>query len=204
MFARMIFYKKFLIFPVVFFLLLSTPVDSQNYPKKIRGYKVYQTKVSVKTKSEKSSENEETEAIIKVGEPEITDISLTGITFEVPAEIKGADQIGKVDFVAFEDFKVNDLDVEIEEYKESFELNKGEIIILPKPVKIFIGAGQTLRGAFKEIKDSKDVWAVTGRLFVFGKFKKYGFNFKRVVPIDVNIKIENPVKKRLAQNDKSK
>ena len=96
------------------------------------------------------------------------------------------------------------MDVEIEEYKESFELRNGEKAVLPKPVKIFISAGQTLRGAFKELKNSKKDWTISGKLFVFGKFKKYGFSFKRVVPIEINFKIENPVKKKLTQIDQSK
>lgn len=185
-------------------LLVSTFVYPQNYPNKIRGYKVLQTKISVKTESEKSPEKTDAEAIVKIGEPELADVSLTGITLEVFAEIEAMDQNGKVDFISFEDFKVNGLDVEIEEYRESFELKKDETIILPKPVKIFIGAGQTLRGAYKELKDTKNEWTVSGTVFVFGKFKKFGFNFKRVVPIEINLKIENPVKKRLAQNDGSK
>lgn len=199
----MIFYKKSLT-QIVLLLLFSAFVYSQDYPNKIRGYKVLQTKISVKTAKEKSLKKTDAEAIVKIGEPELADISLTGIMLEVSAEIEGVDQNGKVDFISFEDFKVNGLDVEIEEYQEPFELKKDETIILPKPVKIFIGAGQTLRGAYKELKDSKSEWTVSGRVFVFGKFKKFGFNFKRVVPIEINLKIENPVKKRLTQNDDSK
>jgi hypothetical protein len=51
-----------------------------------------------------------------------------------------------------------------------------------------------LRGAVRELKDSKEEWSVTGRVFVFGKFKKFGFNFKRVVPVEINIKIKNPLR----------
>jgi hypothetical protein len=203
MFTRKTLFKKSLTC-LALILLVSTFVYPQNFPNKIRGYKVYQTKISVKTEREKSLKKTDAEAFIKIGEPELTDISVTGITLEITAEIEGANQNGKVDFLSFEDFKVNGLDVEVEEYIEPFELKKDKTIILPKPVKIFISAGQTLRGAYKELKDSKTEWTVSGRVFVFGKFKKFGFNFKRVVPIEINLKIENPVKKRLAQNDDSK
>ncbi len=199
----MIFYKKISVFLIIFLLLFSAPVFSQDYPDKIRGYKVYKTKIFVKTENEKTPEKSDAEAIVKIGDPELADISLTGITLEISAGIEGIEQNGKVDFLTFEDFKVNGLDVEIEEYTESFEFKKNEKIILPKPVRIFIGAGQTLRGAFRELKDSKKDWTVTGRVFVFGKFKKFGFKFKRVVPVEINLKIENPVRKRLAQNDRS-
>lgn len=200
----MIFYKKIPAFLITCLLLFSAPVFPQDYPNKIRGYKVYQTKISVKPESEKSAEKSDAEAFVKIGEPELADISLTGITLEVSAEIEGVAQNGKVDFLAFEDFKVNGLDVEIEEYTETFELKKNEKIVLPKPVKIFISARQTMRGAFNELNDSKKEWTVSGRVFVFGKFKKLGFNFKRVVPVEISLKIENPIKKRLAQNDGSK
>ncbi len=106
--------------------------------------------------------------------------------------------------MSFKDIKVNGLDVEIEEYKESFELKKNEKVILPKPVRAFISSGQTLRGAFKELKESKNEWTISGKIFVFGKFKKFGFNFKRVIPLDINFKIENPVKKKLEEIEKSK
>ena len=195
-------FRRHLIFAIISIFVFSSTLLPQNYPDKIRGYKVYQTKISIKTPNENSTPNSDSEAIVKIGEPQLTDISLTGLTLEVAAEIEGADQNGKIDFVTFSGFKINGLDVEIEEYKEPFELKKSEKIILPKPVKMFIGANQALRGAFKEFKDSKKEWTVTGKMFVFGKFKKFGFSFKRVVPVDVNLKIENPVKKKFAQTDR--
>lgn len=200
--------NKKTIFSAIFILLFSAYGFSQKLPNKIRGYKVYQTKISIKTEEEKSSEkpNEKksAEAIVEIGEPEIEDVSLTGITLGFSAEIEGVEQSGKIDFLTFEDFKVNNLSVEVEEYKNSFELKKNEKVFLPKPVKVFVRADKALRGALGEWNDSKEFWNVTGRIFVFGKFKKFGFNFKRVVPVEINIKIENPIKKKLAQNDGSK
>ncbi|MCY7377045.1 MAG: hypothetical protein LH472_13885, partial [Pyrinomonadaceae bacterium] len=111
------------------------------------------------------------------------------------AEIDSPEQSGKIDFLTFHDFRVNGLAVDVEEYQESFEFKKNQTIALPKPVKIFVGAGQTLRGALSEWRNSKDEWTVTGRIFVFGHFKKAGFKFKRVVPIEINLKIENPLPK---------
>ncbi len=81
--------KKTFISTFILSLLFSSPVYSQNYPDKIRGYKVYQTKISIRTEVEKTSEKTNSEAIVKIGEPELTDISLTGITLEIFAEIEG-------------------------------------------------------------------------------------------------------------------
>ncbi len=175
-------------------LLLSFLANAQNLPDKIRGYKVYDAKISVKTENDKIETKGESEASVNIGEPEIADVSLTGITLELSAEILGLEQSGCIDFLTFHDFRVNGLPVEIEEYKESFAFKKNQPNQLPKPVVIFLSAAQTLRGALKELKDSKNEWQVTGRVFVFGRFKKFGFSFKRVVPVEINIKIKNPLR----------
>ncbi|MCY7375166.1 MAG: hypothetical protein LH472_04250, partial [Pyrinomonadaceae bacterium] len=151
--------RTLLAFIVVLFLTLTT--FAQDLPKEIRGYKVYRAKISVKNQSEKSdngksAKGNEPEAFVKVGEPELVDVSLTGITFELSAEIDSPEQSAKIDFLTFHDFRVNGLAVEVEEYRESFEFKKNQAIALPKPVKIFVGTEQTLRGALSEWTNSKD------------------------------------------------
>jgi hypothetical protein len=175
-------------------LIFVKTIEAQDYPNEIRGYKVYKTKITVKNKGEKAGKKDDSEAFVSIGEPTVEDVSLTGVMLEVSAEISAVGQSGKVDFLTFKDFRVNGLKVDIEEYAEAFSFKKNETTNLPKPVKIFVGAGQSLRGAVNEIRDSKDEWNVTGTIFVFGKFRKMGFNFKRVVPVEVNIKIKNPLK----------
>lgn len=178
----------------VLFLLSASPLFAQDLPDKIRGYKVHKAKISVKTDSSKNETKGAFEAFVKIGEPQLAEITLAGVTIEILAEISGLQQSGQVDFLTFHDFRVNDLPVEIEEYKESFSFTKNQTAVLPKPARIFLGIAQTLRGAFKEIKESKKEWRVTGRVFVFGKFKKFGFNFKRVIPVEIDIKIKNPLR----------
>ncbi len=190
------------IFSCVLFLF-SAFAAAQDLPDKIRGYKVYKAKISVKNQIVKNSDiakseaANESEAFVKVGEPELVDVSLTGVTFELSAEIDALKQSGIVDFLIFKDFRVNGLAVSVEEYKESFVFRKNQPITLPKPVKIFIGTGQTLRGALEEFRNSKEEWTITGTVFVFGQFKKSFLKFKRVVPIQVNLKIKNPLKEDL-------
>ena len=184
---------------VILFFTISA--FAQELPKEIRGYKVYKAKISVKNQAEKSGDSksdkkDQTEAYVKVSAPELADLSLTGITLELTAEIEASEQSGKVDFLTFRDFRVNNLAVEVEEYKESFEFKKNQKIALPKPIKIFVGTTQTLRGALAEFKKSEAQWTVTGTIFVFGRFKKAGFNFKRVVPVEINLKIENPLREK--------
>jgi hypothetical protein len=173
--------------------LFAFSAIAQDLPDKIRGYKVYDAKISVKTESDKTETKGASEAFVKIGEPEIAEISLTGVTLEISAEVSGLEQSGRVDFLTFHDFRVNDLPVKVEEYKESFSFNKNQTVILPKPARIFLETSQVLRGALKERKESNEEWRVTGRVFVFGKFKKFGFSFRRVVPVEINIKIKNPL-----------
>lgn len=172
----------------------SSFVLAQDLPGEIRGYKVYNAKISVTNQTEKPDARDKSEAFVKVGEPEIVDVSLTGVTLELSAEIDALEQSGTVDFLTFKNVRVNGLAVDVEEYRESFEIKKNQIVILPKPVKIFVGTGETLRGAMNEIKESKEEWTVTGTIFVFGRFKKSFLKFKRVVPVEVNIKIKNPLR----------
>lgn len=180
---------------VLFLLLFTTISNSQNLPDKIRGYKVHKAKIVVKTVSEKQTDvSSEYEAFVKINDPEILDISFTGIKFALEAELSSVEQSGTVDFLTFHDFRVNGLKVEVEEYESPFDFKKNEPISLPKPFTIFLGTGQALSGAIKEMKESKKEWRVTGRVFVFGRFKKSIFKFKRVVPVDIDILIKNPIK----------
>jgi hypothetical protein len=176
-------------------LIFAFTSKAQDLPDEIRGYKVHKAKVSVRaeTGGNKSSA-EDFGIVVDFDEPKLASVSPLGATFEVYAEITVSNQSGKIDFLTFRDFRVNNLSVEIEEYKESFEIEKNKPARLKKPLKIFVSATQTIKGGLKEIFRAEKQWRVTGRVFVFGKFKKLGFKFKRVVPVDVNLKIVNPVR----------
>ncbi len=178
----------------VLFLFVVASV-AQDYPKKIRGYKVQKTKISVKNVGDKSSEKDDSEAFVTVGDPKVKNVSVTGVTLEISIEMSAVEHSGNVHFLTFNDFRVNGIKVDIAEYQNRFEFEKNQKITLPKPIEIFVGTGQSMLGVLGQITAPKEEWDVTGTVFVFGKFKKAGFNFKRVVPVPVNIKIKNPVKK---------
>ncbi len=179
-------------------LLFAFGILAQDLPDEIRGYKVHKAKISVTNKTDRNDKNtdkDNSEAFARLTEPELVDTSLAGLTFEISAEIDALDYKGKVDFLTFKDFTVNGMSVEIAEYTNSFEFKKNEAIKLPQPVSIFLGSRQALKGIFGEALNSKEEWTVTGTVFVFGRFKKYGFKVKRVVPVEVNVKIKNPARK---------
>lgn len=175
-------------------ILFCALTKAQDYPKEIRGYKVYKSKVMVKNESDKTESKDDSEALVTLGEPQVAGFTLTGATIEMAVRMSAIDQSGKVDFLTFKDFKVNGMDVDIAEYTESFSFEKNKPVDLPEPIKVFVGIGQAVTGGIGEMRGSKEEWDVTGTVFVFGKFKKMGFSFKRVIPIPVNIKIKNPIK----------
>lgn len=162
---------------------------AQELPDKIRGYKVYKAEIK------------ESDVTFKLDDPKPVDISISSITLEISGEVMTLKQSGTIDFLTFKDFQINGLPIEIEEYKESFELRKNQSTQLPKPIKISLGLAQATRGALKEGRESKEFWQVSGRIFIFGRFKKFGFSFKRVVPIDVNLQIKNPLKVSSQQSE---
>ena len=186
--------KRLYVSAFICHLFLTNLTFAQDLPEEIRGYKVHRAKTSVKNQTEKTDAKDKSEVCVKVGEPELIDVSLSGITFELSAEINSLEQSGTINFLTFHDFRFNGLKVEVEEYKESFEIEKNQPVTLPKPIKIFLNTGQVLRGALSELKQSKEEWTVTGRVFAFGQFKKSFLKFKRVVPIEINLKIKNPLK----------
>ena len=127
----------------ILFLFANSARAQADLPGKIRGYKVYNAKIIVRTAPAEKPAESGAELFVKIGEPELTDVSLAGVTIELPTEIKSSDQSGTIDFLIFYDFRVNDVAVEIEEYKNSFALKKNHLIKLLKPIKISIGAKQS-------------------------------------------------------------
>lgn len=187
---------KLSIAAILLTFFVFSAAEAQDYPKEIRGYKVETAKITVKNTDGKDESKDDSEAFVTLGEPTLANVGLSGVTFDISVHLSPLEQKGTVDFLSFRDFKVNGTSVTIEDYTESFSFKKNKPIDLPQPIKVFVGMGQTLMGGIGEVRDSKEEWEVTGTVFVFGKFKKFGFNFKRVVPVPVNVKIKNPIKKR--------
>jgi len=121
-----------------------------------------------------------------------------GITMEVPVTVAAVKQGGHVDFLSFEDMMVNGTPVQIEDYMHPFDLPNKQAILLPQPVQVFISTTRALLGALGEWNDSKEVWPVTGRVYVFGRFKKFLFSFKRVVPVELSVSLPNPMRNKTA------
>lgn len=168
-------------------------------PNEIRGYKVARASVSVKRGTETRTEenswaNGGDDALVQVGEPRLVSIRPFGITFEVPITVAALDKGGTVDFLTFEDLKVNGSSVSVEEFQQKFDLPNKKATELPAPIRVFISTPTAMLGALNEWRNSKETWPISGRVYVFGHFKKFIFRVKRVVPIDFNLTIANPLR----------
>jgi hypothetical protein len=201
-------------------LALSCTCTAQNrsirtYPKEIRGYKVERAVVEIKkpeTKNEKFDKNRgatdganqtgtstapvgDVDDLIQLGRPELARITPLGITIEVPIVVSPVKQSGHVDFLMFEDMFINGTPVNVDEYHRPFDLPNKQPVTLRDPLRIYIYLPSAMLAALGEWNESKESWPVTGRVYVFGKFKKAMFSFKRVVPVELNLKMRNPLRK---------
>ena len=192
-------FKRFRLFFAIIFTISSAAVfHAQELPNKMRGYKIYRADILISEKSKGAASGENNLRVeFDFDEPNIADISLSGITLSLGGALTVFGQSGKVDFITFEDFTVNKIPVKIAEYKDSFEFAKGEAFQLKKPVEIFVNSSQTLRGIVSEKRESKEKWQVSGKVFIFGQFRKFGFHFKRVIPVTVDMEIENPIRRKV-------
>ncbi len=182
------------------------PVAARPYPKEIRGYKVERAKVEIRREKDdkeakkanraedKADGAEEADALIQFGEPRVARVTPLGLTLEVPITVAAVKQGGRVDFLVFEEMVVNGTPVTIDDYQHPFELPNKSAVVLPQPVRIFISAPRVILGALDEWGNSKETWPVTGRVYVFGRFKKFLFNFKRAVPLELNLSLANPLR----------
>jgi hypothetical protein len=179
--------------------LAQTPAtDRPVYPESIRGYKVERAGPEL-SRPEMAAEGKSADALIQLGDPELAQVTPLGVTLEVPIWISPVKQGGRVDSLTFENMVVNGVDVDVDEYLGSFDLPKKKRLRLPRPLRIFVSTPGLVGGALDEWVESKERWQVTGRVYVFGHFRKYLIKFKRVVPIEIDLEIQNPLK----QNDQS-
>ena len=165
-----------------------------------------QTQVQTQTPSQNQSDAQQTvnppssysddDALIKLGKPQLARVTPLGITFEVPIIVAPVKQSGHIDFLLFEDMVVNGRSVEIDEYHREFDLPNKQPLTLREPLRFYIYLPGAILAAVDEWSDSKDTWPVTGRIYVFGKFKKFGFKFKRCIPVELNVTMRNPLRDR--------
>lgn len=143
-----------------------------------------------------SSADSDADALIKLGKPQLARVTPLGITFEVPIVVAPVKQSGHIEFLLFEDMVVNGHSVEIDEYHRAFDLPNKQPLTLREPLRFYIYLPGALLAAVDEWGNSRETWPVTGRIYVFGKFKKGWFSFKRCIPVELNVTMRNPLRER--------
>lgn len=173
--------------------LLFQFAAGQNLPGNIRGYKVEKVPLKI-SQLPRETAAKDTDIFVKLGAPAVSITSLFSADVEISGEFVPAKQSGQVDFLTFHDIKVNGIPIDVNEYAHSFAFRKGETTVLKQPAHGTLRVAGIARAAFAELTSSKDDWHVTGTAFIFGKFKKFGFSFKRVVPIKLDLRVKNPLR----------
>ena len=180
---------------------LTAMAQTTSYPKEIRGYKVERAVVEIKKEQKKagntSAQRDEVDpnALIQFGDPLLASVSPLSIGLEIPISVAPVQQKGHVDFLIFEEMVVNGTTVHIDEYRHQFDLPNKDRSTLREPLKFFIYLPSALVAAIDEWNNSKETWLVTGRVYVFGKFKKNVFTFKRCIPVELKFMMRNPLRK---------
>jgi hypothetical protein len=175
--------------------------STKDYPKTIRGYKVAKASVVVTKPApsavtgDSSAGTDSDDAIVQLGDFSVARITPLGITLELPVTVSAVKQGGHVDFLTFEDVIVNGTEVAIDDYYHQFELPTKEISTLPAPIRVYISLPGVVMGAIDEWSDSKESWRVSARVYVFGRYRKFLMKFKRVVPVELDLEIPNPLRR---------
>ena len=184
--------------------------NNQSLPKEVRGYKVHRAEVELKktegkkddsgksdSRKRRSSDEQEYQQdeplLVRLGEPKLVSVSPLGVTFDVPVIIGAIKQEGDVDRLVFDNMRVNDIAVTIDDYAHKFKLPNKEPLTLQPSLRIFVSTPQAVLRTIDELLNSKQTWPVTGRVYVCGHFKRFLFKFKRAVPVELNTSITNPV-----------
>jgi hypothetical protein len=171
------------------FLCFDLSVSQQSvYPKEIRGYKVERAAVEMK-KAKKAPD-----ALIRLGEARLARVTPLGISLEIPIVVAPVAQKGHVDFLVFEDMVVNGTQVQIDEYHRAFDLPNRRELVLSEPLRFYVYLPNAMLAALGEWTDSKQTWRITGRVYVFGKYKRFLFTFKRAIPVELDLTIRNPLR----------
>jgi hypothetical protein len=168
----------------------------REYPKEIRGYKLERVNIELKKQDKKSGSSAASpNGIITFGQAKVVSITPFGVTLEIPIVVAAVKQKGKVDFLSFYDMTINGTHVDVDDYNGSFDLPTEHSLILGTPITVFIAMPNALLGAMRDRAAPKETWPVTGVAYVFGQFKKWIFKGKRVVPVELDLQMRNPLRK---------
>jgi hypothetical protein len=165
----------------------------REYPKEIRGYKLERVTIEPKGPDKGGAGAGSNEAIITFGEARVVSVSPLGVTIEIPIVVAPVKRKGRIDFLSFYDMTINGTRVDVDDYNESFDLPTKQALTL-RPITVFVATPNALVGAVQDLARPQESWPVTGVVYVFGEFKKWIFTGKRVVPVELDLQMRNPLR----------
>lgn len=178
-------------------ILVAVPstlsAQSVTYPKEIRGYKVERAAVELRPIKNGNEQQNAPAQLIQFGSPRVASVTPLGITLEIPVVVSPVKQKGHVDFLVFEKMKVNDTSVEIDEYHRGFDLPNKKPLTLKEPLRFYVYLPNAIMVAIDDLTNTAKEWPITGIVYVFGKFNRSVFRFKRVIPVEINLTTPNPL-----------
>jgi hypothetical protein len=204
-------YSSIQIFTSVLVLLAAPRMlhaQAITYPKEIRGYKVERAAVELKenknqnakssadSSTKQQTANGQSRQLIQFGSPRVASVTPLGVSLEIPVVVSPVKQKGRVDFLVFENMKVNGTSVEIDEYHRAFDLPNKKPLTLKEPLRFYVYLPNAILAAIDELSSSAKQWPITGVVYVFGGFNKSIFRFKRVIPVEINLKTPNPLREK--------
>jgi hypothetical protein len=133
------------------------------------------------------------EIMIGVTEMSLSDIRLAGAALDLKGEMLSTAASGRVDKLMFRNVKVNGIAVDIEDVTDDFSFEKGKVRSLSNTLYVKFSPVTAAKAGLAEITASRTKWDVSGTVFVFCRAKKFGFSFKRVVPIKFSLNVDNPL-----------
>ena len=170
--------------------------QSMAYPNEIRGYRLERAAVELKETKQKNGQQNTATQLIQFGSPRVASVTPLGISLEIPVVVAPVKQKGRVDFLVFEKMKVNGTSVEIDEYHRAFDLPNKKPLTLKEPLRFYVYLPSAIMVAIDELSSSTKEWPITGVVYVFGRFNKSIFRFKRVIPVEINFTTPNPLREK--------
>ncbi len=174
-----------LIVPILL-LTFASIIAAQPFPDRIRGYKVHKTPIIIDGKNKARG--------ITIESLSVVELSFAGASVEADVSLSGIDQSGEIEFITFEKFSLGSLPFEIAEYRTPFRMVKNTRVKLSSPLTASLTTLVAINAFNRERENPAKVLRLTGTAYVFGRFKRFGFSFKRAVPILVDVEIPNPLR----------
>ena len=172
-------------------LVLTAVVCPQKLPDKILGYKVQAVKSLVTTAPLEPAAD--ADIMIRVVDMTVSHIGLLGATVNIQADILAKSASGKIERIMFRDLTINGVAVDVDDVIDDFEFEKGTQYSVDRSVHVGLSPVNAVRAGFSQLMDGRTHWDIAGTMFVFCRVKKFGFTFKRAIPIKFSLKVKNPL-----------